>query len=168
MVACVFFGERPRPRLFNPPTMGLAGNFRPANKPFGGLWTCPEEQGVAWYHWSRGTRWSRRLWLLTAAEAKVYVIDSEEDFQAALHRWPTRHPLTRTPEIDFVQASAEYDAVSLTPAGLARTRFIWPSSLYGWDVPTILWLRWVFDSVKSVQSVVAKRARSSDEVLIAE
>ena len=46
---------------------------------------------------------------------------------------------------------ADYDAVYLTEEGQGATRLSYPVDLYGWDVPSILWLRWMFDRVEPVR-----------------
>lgn len=169
MLSGLFVGKRPEERLFEPPSMDLFDGHRGRRKPHGGLWTCPEmELGrSAWIDWCMAEgcqKWIRhkRLWRVVAAEPRVYVIDSFRDLKRALKRWPHRPyadtdipSLRREREIHYVAMAEEYDAVYLTEEGQWATRLTFPDNLYGWDVPSILWLRWVFDRVEPVRRLKA-------------
>lgn len=158
-VSCFFLGDRPEESRFNPPQMRDSTEyyFRPPGKPYGGLWTSPAARTRRgdWFSWCQANardRLKADLWKLTAAAPKVYVIKSERSLKEAVERWPRRYDADwNHPEIDFEKVAEEYDAVYLTRSGLFATRFAWPIHLVGWDVATILWLRWVFDSVEQVK-----------------
>lgn len=161
MLNVLFVGRRPNLSLFMPISMKSEGH-RPLNKPVGGLWTCPDNErgSSAWREWNRSERcdFTRglRTWRLTAEEPRVYTIDTLADLKRALRVWPhERYPdipsLRGEYEIDFEGMASEYDAVYLTEDGQWRTRLSWPENLYGWDVPTILWLRWMFTGVEIVR-----------------
>jgi hypothetical protein len=168
-VEVVFLGERPDEPRFDPPAMeaGSGDHTRPPGKPHGGLWTCRHrpsdpDLGLAWVRWCRLTGWGDRLlppnhlWLLSAPSPKLLVIDSKAAYDAATrdypHQWLPHAPLGLPDlftEIDYRAVLAEgYDAVELTETGLRELRHAWPPTLTGWDVPSILWLRFGFDRVE--------------------
>jgi hypothetical protein len=164
-VRCLFVGRRPRPELFEPISMALGNGvrYRTPKKPLGGLWTCPDDPRgrSAWRTWNHQARTGftryRRTWRLTAVEPRIYTIDTPADLRVALDRWPHQAfpdlPLLYNREIDYAAMLADgYDAVELTEDGHWATRLTFPDSLYGWDVPTILWLRWAFSDVSPVSS----------------
>lgn len=124
-------------------------------KPRGGLWTCRQipGQGSPWIAWCQDTgneRFlaERSLWRLTAPDPLIYTIDSRLSFELARadHPYPWSHEAawedSTEPAIDIPVLAEVYDAVELTAQGLDETRFA-ALSMYTWDVPTILWLRWV-------------------------
>lgn len=147
MLSAIFVGDEPVPERFRPISMQDAGLI---GKPSGGLWTCPEVPGLTslWIDWCLGTGNPHflkdgALWRVTAADPLVYTIDSWLAFQLAAADRPYRWApdLWSAPAIDFEQLAEVYDAVYLTPRGLTETRFA-AISMYSWDVPAILWLRW--------------------------
>jgi hypothetical protein len=162
MISCLFVGKRPEEHVFEPITMTGDRLFK---KPRGGLWTCQDDpRGRShWREWNRseGCSFTRGMptWRLTVPEARVYTIDTYVDLCTALRRWPHHryadsrfHSLREEVEINFEAMAAEYDAVELTEEGQWRTRLSHPHNLYGWDVPTILWFRWMFEGVERVRA----------------
>jgi len=57
--------------------------------------------------------------------------------------------------IDFEKLSQAYDGIWLTEQGNAATRLSFPYNLYSWDCESILWFRWCFERVKTIQPVPA-------------
>lgn len=132
-------------------------------KPAGGLWTCPvlsrDGRGRPVTGWSRFRETNLhypqsnagRL-LRAAAHARVYVIDSADDLTALLRLYPrehsTLHPALRPIfetldacwQVDWERLAGRVDAVYLTAAGQAATHTGEPN-LWGWDFPTVLFLR---------------------------
>jgi hypothetical protein len=133
-----------------------------SNKPEGGLWTCLEvEPGVsAWLDWCRseapGFMAGRSLYRLRSGPARVYRVDGPADLARAYQRWPAPDPPGVRPifyraSLDWPALALAYDALELTERGLRLTGTAWPiDGLYGWDVPTVLWLRWCFEAVERV------------------
>ena len=145
-------GDAPTRARFDPPTMGHAA-FRPPHKPTGGLWTAPlddpaESDGGVSTPW---TRWAdlvgTRCWRLHPdPAARVAVIARREDLLALLAHFPLAagaYPFWA--EVNYpALAAAGVDAVHLTASGQAACAFDPAASLYGWDVASTLWLRWIF------------------------
>lgn len=166
----LFVGKRPEQRLFTPPSMERHPS-RINGKPSGGLWTSPETGPgrSAWLDWCRDEMPHRpryqRMWRLTATSPRIYTINTFADLKHAIQRWPHQcYPdvppwssLADEWEIDYVAMADEYDAVELTDDGQWATRLSFPENLYGWDVASILWLRWMFDSV----TLVKRRQRAA-------
>lgn len=159
----LFIGKRPDAALFEPVSMSIQDGHRSRGKPRGGLWTCPDagDGRSAWVDWCRNEGPSsrvkhRRLWRVVARDPRVYTIKTLADLKRAITRYPhQRYPdsqfLRDEYEIDFEAMAADYDAVYLTEEGQGATRLSYPVDLYGWDVPSILWLRWMFDRVEPVR-----------------
>lgn len=162
-VRCLFVGHRPDPSRFRPPSMAEA---LPSGKPTGGLWTCRDTPGEpsAWADWCAAADHPSLprpggIWRLTAEDPLIYTIDSWLAFQLAAderpHRWRPSEgwddpAFARiTAGIDYAAMAEVYDAVELTRSGLAATRYR-AITMYGWDVPTILWLRWCFTAIEPV------------------
>lgn len=179
-VDCVFFGERPEPDRFWPPTMEVTARLgdeermRPVGKPNGGLWTCRldparADSGRDWARYCEGAEWRRPragdgLWRLSAPEPTLLTLSDAASLRAAVERWPSswldrvdpgsRLTLGRAQfaEIDYVAVAADgYHGVELTPRGLVESRLAWPLLLPAWDVPSILWLAWCFDRVEPLK-----------------
>lgn len=154
-VRCLFVGERPEPGLFVAPTMGRRWI---GGKPEGGLWACREVLGEpsAWLLWCIATGQTHLLasaacWVLEAPSPRLLTLDGVEDYWRALRRYPYEAPWMRVPgmmrSLDFPRIAETYDGVELTARGLDALRFADPG-LPGWDVPSLVWLRWCFGSVE--------------------
>lgn len=155
-VVCLFVGDRPDPARFEPISMAQP---RPLGKPQGGLWTCREVPGqpsawTAWCQWTENTRFlkGKPTWRLTADRPRIFTIATGLGLSVARERYP-HQPFPDWPghvlgdEIDFAAMAEAYDAVELTASGLGELRFH-DFMLYGWDVPTVLWLRWAFSEIE--------------------
>jgi hypothetical protein len=128
-------------------------------KPRGGLWTATylgPRLGSAWVQWclTEGVyvpndgEWSG--WLLTPRPGiRVATIDTHADLEALYRRYPDDYA-PHHPKPAWYALAADLDAVHLTAAGEAATRFTYPLTLYGFDCETWLWFRWCFESVEPV------------------
>lgn len=123
-------------------------------KPYGGLWTAPlDDDGVtAWGRWCECEDYGNPdapLTIVTPhADAKVYRINDLTDLlqlEAMFSVEPSGPDIQMWPKMSWAKAAADIDAVWLTAAGEARTRFSTPG-LYGWDCETVLWLQPRFDT----------------------
>ena len=82
-------------------------------------------------------------------DARVLVIDTYEDLERVVERWPDSDELRlRFPA--WHQIASEFDAVHVSDEGQSRTRLTAPLNLYGWDCETTLWLRWAFRKVSAI------------------
>jgi len=110
-------------------------------KPFGGLWTSPENSTYGWKHWctdeSFHTETLQYHFVLELISKKVLVIDTLED----LMKLPLLNP--HVPGVHFLRypnferLAKKYDAIHLTEEGQHRTRLTEPN-LYGWDCESVL------------------------------
>lgn len=125
-----------------------------------GLWTAPvtatAEDGApadtTWLEWCRAewsTEGSTHLTVIRPhATARVLLIDSQPDLIAIVRAYPSRSDFL--PSLDdryphWQAMAAEWDAVYMTDQGQWETRL--PAAgpnLYGWDMPSVLWLRPAF------------------------
>lgn len=117
-------------------------------KPQGGLWTSPPE-GESWLDWCRGENWGGweqfvEYELKPNPEAILAVIDGKDDFQRLLDRYSIQSPYLGA-VLDFEAMATEFDGIWMTDNGQWETRLLQGPSLYGWDLPSILWFRWMFD-----------------------
>lgn len=163
-LATLFVGERPDRSRFDPPSMD---DLRLPRKPRGGLWTCREIPGhrlSAWEAWCDVSGRGHVLkpggrWRLVAGAPGVLRIDRYDDLLAALERYPydalpalSSTPLDRWTTLalrglDWPKIAEEYDAVEVTTRGIRECAHELPG-LTGWDVPTVLWLRWCFEEIE--------------------
>ena len=120
------------------------GNEPFFNKPRGGLWGSPLENGTdEWEQWCKsenfGTgRLEPHFDFGFVVGTQAYTIDNL-DAEKLFHRFEVPSsfgPLTSG--IDFERMSLEYDAVILTSRGQRATRLSDPVGLYGWDVASVL------------------------------
>jgi len=127
-------------------------------KPDDGLWTSSwrgPRAGSDWVQWCLlegvgvpdGGRW-RAHRLRVAPTARVYTIDRLDDLVALVERYPSANPWGLGQQWpSWTDVAQDFDGVHLTRAGQARTRFSFPTSLYGWDVESTVWFRWAFAGV---------------------
>lgn len=126
------------------------------NKPEGGLWGCRDD---SWKNWCEDNDYPCSInyfeWSLKPG-AKVYTIDSEDDFIYLLKNYSAEekdYNGNPTYIIDFLKLANDYDAVELTPAGNNKLHFSITSNdpelqdprykralsitLNAWDIPSI-------------------------------
>jgi len=144
---------RPNPRSFDP-----IRNRMDFVKPKGGLWTSTYHPKFisAWVFFCK-TEYPEplqgaSLWQMTVKEdAKVYTIDTLEDLLKLDEMGLLKDSaMPGGKVIDFEKAAEVFDGIRLTDAGVENTGaadFHIPT-LYGWDVESTLWFRWVFDDVQ--------------------
>lgn len=111
-------------------------------KPAGGLWAGLEGSRKSWIDWCEAEEFrlekykSSRFRFRLKEGSRVYVICSVVDVKTAPLQ--KKDPRDWSYYIDFEKLAEEYDAVLLTAAGEAATRWSDPYSLYGWDVESLL------------------------------
>lgn len=127
------------------------------HKPGGGLWTAPlcrDEHGrarsTAWTDWCESEDFGQQARIVTEIipdpAATVYRIDTLADLKSLMHCYPPNEdsPWPRDMAyfavLDWPTLSLDVDAIWLTGAGEAATRYSAPN-LCGWDVETVLWLQ---------------------------
>ncbi|MCP2164838.1 hypothetical protein [Goodfellowiella coeruleoviolacea] len=129
----------------------VSSAFAPADKPVGALWTASflPDGTSAWQRreWAEfGT--SRNLYAVTfdLAQAKIFTIDSLEDFEQLIHAYPRPAPDGRV-LVRWTAVADDFDAVHLTARGLLTAHNI-PlatpdgiATLAGWDAESTAWLR---------------------------
>jgi hypothetical protein len=157
--------ERPtdEPGLFEP--TGPPREDSANRKPSGGLWTSPmvTYQGremTAYEAWATGEERTAALYHLPARQvtalphAVVAVVDAPEHWKALYAAFPLRHEPWATPawhigrypfgsqeeDLDWAALAAHADALALTGAALSWSNTSL-TSLAGWDMPTVYWLR---------------------------
>jgi hypothetical protein len=133
-------------------------------KPKGGLWTSSfeinkdrdNEFPSDWYNWCC---WEMPQWIGNKAllfdvykDAKIFHINSMKDLEELFKWYPRiKEPSTFSHTIDFESIAKDWDAIHLTWAGQAETRWSTDGSLaganlYGWDCESTLWFRNCFKS----------------------
>ena len=112
-------------------------------KPSGGLWASLEGSSAwSWMDWCESEEFHVSLYKSSQFRfrlkegSRVYVISSVVDVMTAPLQ--ERTPRDWSYYINFEKLAEEYDAVLLTAAGEAATRWSDPYSLYGWDVESLL------------------------------
>lgn len=119
-------------------------------KPFGGLWSSPENSTWGWRDWCEAENFwidkingsSFRFQLKPGS--KVYTIDSPFDLIQIPYKIKTPLSCFGSDLIDFEIMAKEYDGILLTVNGQNTTRFSeyeYGMSLYGWDCESLLVLR---------------------------
>ena len=164
---CIWWSssDGPRPEGWRPPASPedvLAGRARPFTKPAGGLYTSPLERDCAhvtlptWafrgYPAEKGELELEPSWRVEPEpDARVALCDGWEDWEVLTAAYPHRDPHYRHMvdiEIDFARLAEAVDAFWLTARGLHECQRAYHPGrmpvLLGWDVPTVLWLRWKF------------------------
>jgi len=130
------------------------------NKPRGGIWTAPYDaarETSSWVEYMQenelNTLRLARFWLLTPdPQARVYTVESQEH----LHFLTQTYPLKKcydphVKKIDFEAAArAGLDGIAVTWKGIYATEYSEPEGLWGWDVASVLWLRWRFIEVQEL------------------
>lgn len=140
------------------------------SKPSGGLWTSTYDPtcGSDWVQWNlregparvlgedADKHWEetseipwdfRKLYfhayVLYPKLASIFVIDSIEDLIYLRQNYSENKEVGRL-KLDFEKMSQDFDALHLTQNGQWETRFGDPN-IYGWDVESTIWFRWVFE-----------------------
>jgi hypothetical protein len=141
--------------------------FLYVNKPyFSGLWASPLKRSASGR--VLGCAWSLRehdddepveiTLVHPFRSARVLQVDTAEDLLAAIKRWPDRRLTVSQRDcwlarpgrsdycaIDWVTLARDYDIFWLTPEGVNKAGDPGlPVNLWGWDVPTALFLQPVF------------------------
>ena len=121
-------------------------------KPTGGLWTSPVSSEWGWKDWCKSEHFrecdeKNSFTVHLKPGSKLLVIDSKKDLYSVLetHSLPT-FSLTGIPKEFSKSRSPDFEklledgcsAIWLTEKGQRETRFSYPSTLYGWDVETVL------------------------------
>ena len=149
--------QRPSPALM----LSIKNSPHSWVKPLGGLWTSTytgEETGSAWVQWCLVEEFNlpKDGWhcylLKPKKDANVYVVDSKEDLKVLLDRFERRDfpGLSLMRAIDFEKMALHYNGLHLTRKGEWETRMDIRDNLYGWDVESTLWFRWVFEEVEDL------------------
>lgn len=147
----VFFGAQPKAELVAP----LANSTW--MKPTGGFWTSshtPESEfASAWAEWCTWEDFRTELLvqgytLTPKADAKVLVINTEEDLKAILDQhsvlaWGQRRVM------DYEALAKEWDGIRVTEDGVAATKWC-KDDLNGWDLESTVWFRWCFEESEGV------------------
>lgn len=122
-------------------------------KPRGGMWTSPI-RSYSWKSWCEDNEFrddlpTQEYTLTPVSHARVVVIDSVYDLEVLLSRFTApQDPQLESlmgKVLDFEALSSIVDGIHLTERGQWRTRLSTPNNLYGWDVESVLWFRWVFE-----------------------
>ena len=122
-------------------------NMKRGNKPWGGLWTSPIESEYGWYDFVKGEHYRKehyldKMTLITLkSDAKIYKIDSVEDFDLCPHLQERGAIFDKFKKIDFEKLSEDYDGVWITVKAivdLENRHQDFMGDLYGWDVETVL------------------------------
>lgn len=128
-------------------------------KPYGGLWTSTlvNDTESAWVRWCREYMRSAiygraRYALEVDPRARIYTIDSLDDL---VRLYEQGYAIPFAPgvsvySLDFERLAQLYDGLHLTARGERETRMSYPHTLYGWDVESTVWFRWVFTDVRRV------------------
>ena len=144
---------KPNPKLFE-----SIRNRMDFNKPKGGLWTSTYVPKFisAWVYWCE-TNYpppltGKSLWQLKIKEdAKIYTINTREDFLKLEELGLLKDSnMPGGKVIDFEKAAEVFDGIRLTDSGVENTG-VWDlvtPTLYGWDVESTIWFRWVFEDVQ--------------------
>jgi hypothetical protein len=113
-------------------------------KPEGGLWTSPVNSQWGWKDWCDAEQFrecdkQNSFIVHLKPGTKVVVIDGKKDFEKLLETHGLDMPFMKRQGPDFEKLFGDgYQAIWLTEKGQQETRFTFPSSLYGWDVETVL------------------------------
>jgi hypothetical protein len=98
-------------------------------------------------------------WVLWVDDcARIVEIDSIDDYLAVIERYGTVYPPSGRLTIDFERLANDFDGLHLTESGVCEVAsHYWPyfniENLYGWDVESTLWFRWVFKDVRHISEV---------------
>jgi hypothetical protein len=139
----------------------------PLNRPQGGLWCAPvrdwhrsgEPAATDWTIWCNAPERIVRPWphengnpydmvvtIEPLPEAQVYRIDTQEDLNLLVEEYPVPDWTFGSPKAPNWEALVVdgTDAVFVSAEGLAANEdrhILTDPSLYGWDCPSVLWLR---------------------------
>lgn len=125
-------------------------------KPKGGLFTstfCPAGRFASeWVEWcsSEMPHWIKdRSALLLEVEptARVYTINSYQDLEKLVRKYPYESRFKFLHFLDWEAISKDYDGTHLTSEGQQATRFSRLYTLHGWDCESALWFRNVFSKI---------------------
>jgi hypothetical protein len=139
------------------------------------LWTSTLDAEDGWIDWclteSPGWLEADFYLLYPSTAARVYEIDSYEDLERLVHRFPFADPFGSPYEhglasLDWEAAAVEFDGIHLTARGQWATRLSHPLTLYGWDCESTCWLHFKFERWEhaDVAAIIA-RARQRAAVL---
>lgn len=141
------------------------------SKPDGGIWSCREiEAGQSdWLAWCRENYTDhhsvagrgRNLWRLSLREEpRLYRIGSYDDLVLATEKFPVVKTYSSWTEygIDFAAMARCYDGLEVTHDGLAEIGYRRYEdcgkreqyNFWGWDVPSVLFFRWLPWSIEQV------------------
>lgn len=150
----LFLGEIPRKEWVMPIKNG---HFV---KGEGGFWTSTYSNGGShWLEWcereQQYTPSRRELWLLTVdPSARILKINTRSDLIEAHEKYGyTDFGFMKV--LDFEKMAEDYDGMWLTRRGEMETRFGLPINLYGWDVESTHWFRWMFNKVENLGELEA-------------
>jgi hypothetical protein len=160
----------PEPHLIEPVENGSDLFWKPRK---GGMWTSTlDEEGGEWVRWLNGEgypledeRWGGKLWLLSPAEANVYVVAGPKELFALHEQFPLAVPASISElkmfrrMVDWEAASQVYDAIwvpnpwayrFLTP-GIGSSEEEMEEAhqasmfFYVMDAECTCWFRWCFE-----------------------
>lgn len=163
----VFVGTKPTEHQFQ-----VVLNRRCFCKPVGGLWTSTydPEVGSSWIEWNvEQGRFNGHIdtspvkaWALEIdEEAKVFVIDSKDDTKQLDELGCLFVNEIGNKQIDFEKLAGIFDGVHFTENARGED---WLSislhgsdecvDLYGWDVESTVWFRWMFKNIEELEGVL--------------
>lgn len=138
---------------------GNRGNNKPNS---GGFWTSSitENNKSAWIEFTEAegfyedTSELMKFKAEVSKDARVLLIDSEEDYEKALETYGMpvdrmKNPLAMGVShiLDFEKLMKDYDALSLTQRGMYRNR----DAFYGWDCESTIWFNMgCFESIQQM------------------
>ncbi|OYT30497.1 MAG: hypothetical protein B6U95_00190 [Thermofilum sp. ex4484_82] len=150
-----------------------------SHKPDGGFWTStftPDGEYCSdWAEWlvveygeSTDKSKIKAYVLIPRKDAKVYVIDSAEDYLKLVQKYP-RIIRCGTTAVDWEKVAKDYDGVRLTRRGLEevaspaslvhRLTQMKVEDLYGWDVESTVWFRDVFEKIIPIEKIKDLKAK---------
>lgn len=148
-------------------------NIRLFPKPEGGIWTAPykkDEKGLSdWHRWCINEDFidytGKDCSIITLKKnSKIAVINSQQD-AIKLYRTYRQDRDENLQKlglsanfIDFEKLALDYDAIYLTEAGEADTRYRFEVDeirLFGWDVETLLILR--ADCIDTIEYIICEK-----------
>jgi len=146
----------------------------PYNKPQGGVWASPytpeEKYCSPWIKFcceNDEDEWIQNCYLVFPEDnAKIAVIDSLKDYERLLAHYGR---IIRTPKgralrvLDFEKLAKDFDGLWVTEDGLAEcsNNFLLEhrygiTSLWGWDLESIIWFKPKFKEVTSLDKIPHK------------
>jgi len=150
----LFVGTRPQAKLLRPVANGT--HF----KPLGGIWTSPylgAPPYSPWIEWCVEQSFGSgvyEMWLLEPrANVRVLSLDSDADI-VHLEQLPGYELVPGRWNIDYEALAQQYDGMRMSASFIHRYRLDYRGRydmvVYGWDVESTVWFRWVFNKPRAL------------------